>query len=89
MVTLEMKRFAVRLAYAAALALLAASGAGWGRAAAATFDSALLQGIVPSALPALLGPIDEVGRKGWNCVPERAAAAKNPRAAELPAGDER
>ena len=84
-----MKRFAVRLAYAAALALLTASGAGWARAAAGTFETALLQGTVPSALPALLGPIDEVGRKGWNCTPERAAAAKDPRAAELPAGDGR
>ena len=40
--------------------------------------------LVTSAPPALLGPITETGRTGWNCAPERAATAKTAAAAELP-----
>ena len=38
----------------------------------------------PSDPPALLAPIAEAGRKGWDCVPERAAVAVTAKAAELP-----
>ena len=40
--------------------------------------------LIPSAAPALLGPIAESGRKGWDCKPEHAAAAATSREAELP-----
>jgi hypothetical protein len=42
--------------------------------------------LTPSAQPGLLGPIDEHGRTGWACVPERAAAAKSAKEADLPPG---
>ena len=32
----------------------------------------------------LLGPIDELGRNGWDCEPERAAKARAIRDADLP-----
>ncbi|HTD32066.1 MAG TPA: hypothetical protein VK665_00295 [Candidatus Elarobacter sp.] len=41
-------------------------------------------GLVPSAVPSLLGPITEAGRTGWSCAPERAATAKSAAAAGLP-----
>jgi hypothetical protein len=69
-----------RWAIAAALAL----SAGVGVAAAAD----LLQGdgslLAPSAPPALLGPITEAGRTGWDCAPEHAATARSVTAAGLP-----
>ena len=33
---------------------------------------------------ALLGPIDSVGRKSWDCQPERAASTPRAQEAELP-----
>jgi hypothetical protein len=39
----------------------------------------------PSDPPALLGPITESGRTGWDCAPERAARARQASGAELPA----
>jgi hypothetical protein len=38
----------------------------------------------PSDLPALLSPISEAGRMGWNCTPEHAAVASLAKNAELP-----
>ena len=38
----------------------------------------------PSDAPALLAPISEAGRNGWNCVPEHAAVARAAKNAELP-----
>ncbi|MDQ6929513.1 MAG: hypothetical protein M3126_02440 [Candidatus Eremiobacteraeota bacterium] len=40
--------------------------------------------LAPSGTPQLLGPITQAGRKGWECTPERAAAAKSPISAALP-----
>lgn len=40
--------------------------------------------LAPSAVPSLLGPITEVGRTGWDCMPERAARARTASAAGLP-----
>ncbi|HZW53467.1 MAG TPA: hypothetical protein VFF00_05485 [Candidatus Elarobacter sp.] len=40
--------------------------------------------LVTSAPPALLGPITESGRTGWDCAPEHAATAKTAAAAGLP-----
>lgn len=55
---------------------------------AASLQDVLAQQLVPSATPALLAPIASVGRKGWNCRPEQAAAAAQWHAAELPSGPE-
>ena len=41
--------------------------------------------LTPSGVPQLLGPIAQAGRKGWECMPERAAAAKLANVADLPA----
>jgi tetratricopeptide (TPR) repeat protein len=40
--------------------------------------------LVPSAAPALLAPINELGRTGWACKPEQAAGSVDARSAELP-----
>ena len=40
--------------------------------------------LVTSAPPALLGPITEAGRTGWDCAPEHAATARTAPAAGLP-----
>ncbi len=42
------------------------------------------QGLLPSEPPALLGPITETGRTGWDCAPERAARSKDAQSGELP-----
>jgi hypothetical protein len=68
-----------------AIALVLALGACAGAAVGAELlldDPA--GGLVPSAVPSLLGPITEAGRTGWSCAPERAATAKNAAAAGLP-----
>jgi len=68
------------MAMAGVLALGACAGAAVG-AELLLNDPATL---VTSAPPALLGPITETGRTGWNCAPERAATAKTAAAAGLP-----
>jgi tetratricopeptide (TPR) repeat protein len=40
--------------------------------------------LVPAAAPALLGPINELGRNGWGCKPEQAARSAEVESAELP-----
>lgn len=58
-----------------------------GRAAlagAAQAEDLLAGQLIPSASPALLGAITSAGRKGWDCMPEHAAAATAVGAAELP-----
>ena len=67
------------------LLAVAAFSARFAIAGAASIEALVENGMVPSAAPALLGPITEAGRKGWACVPERAAAAKHSGEAELPA----
>jgi hypothetical protein len=47
----------------------------------------LAQGVLAPQAPALLGPITSAGRIGWECKPERAAAAKGSHEAELPPPD--
>lgn len=61
---------------------------GTGLAGAGSLEAMLSGALQTSAAPSLLGPITEVGRKGWACKPERAAAARAPKDAELPAADE-
>jgi hypothetical protein len=53
-------------------------------ASAASLEDLLASGLTPSAAPALLGPITAAGRVGWECKPERAAAAGSWQNAELP-----
>jgi hypothetical protein len=65
---------------AGALAVAASAGAALG-AELVTGDPASL---LPSEPPALLGPITETGRTGWNCPPERAARSHDAAAAGLP-----
>jgi hypothetical protein len=55
-----------------------------GVAGAASLDDLLAGALTPSAAPALLGPITSAGRIGWECKPERAAAAGLWPKAELP-----
>ena len=64
----------------AAFAALASAGI----AVAADLSAGDPQLLAPSEPPALLGPITESGRTGWDCAPERAAVARGPAAAELP-----
>jgi hypothetical protein len=69
----------------AALLLAAAFCFGrFGIAGAASLDDQLAGVLSPSAAPALLGPITSAGRVGWECKPERAAAASGWHQAELP-----
>ncbi|MBV8531896.1 MAG: hypothetical protein JO104_11295 [Candidatus Eremiobacteraeota bacterium] len=53
-------------------------------AGAASLEEMLAGALTPSAAPALLGPITSAGRIGWECKPERAAAAARWKEAELP-----
>ncbi len=54
-------------------------------AGAASLQEMLDGALVPSSAPALLGPITSAGRVGWECKPERAAAARDSQHSELPA----
>lgn len=69
--------------------LVLAGGVAWsGRAAlagATSLDDLLAGALSPSSTPALLGPITSAGRVGWECKPERAAAAAPWHQADLPA----
>jgi hypothetical protein len=65
------------------VAVVVLIGAGAGLARASVDDVASLR-LVPSAVPSLLGPINSLGRVGWDCVPERAARAASAARAELP-----
>ena len=65
------------------LTLIAASGIAM--SAEATFDDLAQTSLAPSPHAALLAPIAEGGRTGWDCTPEKAARATAARAAELPA----
>ena len=70
---------------AALLALTIASGH-FAVAGAASLEDMITGALTPSGAPAMLGPITSSGRTGWECKPERAAAAGGWRQAELPAG---
>jgi hypothetical protein len=70
----------LRWAIAGVLALGACAGAAVG-AEMLLGDPASL---ATSSPPALLGPITELGRTGWDCAPERAATARTATSAGLP-----
>jgi hypothetical protein len=71
------------LAVALAAAVLLCGRAAVG--SAAQLEQLLEGQLVPSSAPALLGPITAAGRTGWECRPERAAAAAGWQDARLPA----
>jgi|HubBroStandDraft_6_1064221.scaffolds.fasta_scaffold1134968_2 hypothetical protein len=70
-----------RLATLITVAVLISAGAGLARASVDALDAVHL---APSATPGLLGPINSLGRAGWDCFPERAAKATTAAHAELP-----
>jgi hypothetical protein len=82
-----MVRFGSRLAFGLALALLTAGSAGFARASVAAIQDLANAELPSSSIPSLLGPINELGRNGWQCVPERAAQAVRGATAELPPDD--
>jgi hypothetical protein len=82
-----MSRSLVRLSFLAALTLLGLAGAGLARAAVEDLDALAGAQFVPSAAPALLGPVDPRGRNAWDCAPEAAAAAQRAKTARLPEAD--
>jgi hypothetical protein len=82
-----MLRFGRRLAFGTALALLTVAGAGFARASVIALDAVASAQLQSSAIPSMLGPVNELGRNGWQCYPERAAKAPARHSAELPADD--
>ena len=77
----------VRVAFFVAFALLGGLGAGFAHASVLALDDVVDAQLVPSSTPAMLGPISELGRNGWQCFPEQAAQARRARTAELPEPD--
>ncbi|HEV2260930.1 MAG TPA: hypothetical protein VGR69_01410 [Candidatus Rubrimentiphilum sp.] len=77
------RRWLRLFAPAAAIAVCVIAG-GFGFAEAQSLQAMLDGALAPSAAPALLGPINEDGRVGWACKPERAAGARSWQDAELP-----
>lgn len=49
-----------------------------------TIDELASGALTPSAAPSMLGPINALGRIGWDCVPERTARTTSARDARLP-----
>jgi hypothetical protein len=82
-------RLVVRLALGIALTLLGLGSAGLARASLVALDGVAGAAYAPSATPGLLGPINETGRTGWDCAPERMAAASQAAHSALPDADGR
>jgi len=68
----------------AGLLALSAVGARVALANAPSLDVLSSQALAPSGPAPLLGPITAVGRKGWECRPELAAADAGWQGAQLP-----
>ncbi len=68
----------------AGLLLLAGVSGGFAAAHANVLAAFSATDLEPSAVPQMLDPIDERGRTGWECRPERAAAATRATDAALP-----
>jgi hypothetical protein len=77
----EMPRLLVRLSVPVLVVVLMFGGAGLARAA---LDELALAQSLTSATPGMLGPINSLGRTGWDCAPEKAARASRAGHAELP-----
>ncbi len=81
-----MMRVLGRLAFPLAVVVLIGGGVSLARA---SVDELALAQSWTSSAPALLGPINSLGRAGWDCVAEKAARATRPRDAELPNDEEK
>lgn len=66
------------------LLLLAAASASYAFASGDALTALGANALAPSDAPSLLGPIDEHGRTGWECKPERAAQSRDAAMGELP-----
>lgn len=82
-----MSRRALSRIVLAGLVLLGAASLRAGFAAAGSVSTIDASALLPSDTPALLGPINEKGRVGWECRPEKAAAAQSATDAGLPLAD--
>jgi len=76
-----MARVLKRLLLSLAVVVLIAGGASLARAS--LDELAVAQSLASSPAP-LLGPINSLGRTGWDCAPEKAARAARIAEAELP-----
>jgi hypothetical protein len=76
-----MQRVLARLLIPLAVVVLICGGMGLARAS--LDDLAVAQSLASSSA-SLLGPINALGRTGWDCAPEKAARAARVREAELP-----
>ncbi len=79
-----MPRLRLRLTLILAAAVLGFGAAGLARASVQTIDELTRGELTPSAAPSLLGPINALGRVGWDCTPERSARTTSARDARLP-----
>ena len=75
------------LAIAATTLALTATVAGIALGAEGALEGLGSVVLQPSEPPALLAPISEAGRTGWNCTPEHAAVASLAKNAELPTSE--
>ena len=79
-----MPRHIVQRVLLAGLLAISVMGARVALANAPSLDVLASQALAPSAAAPLLGPITAVGRKGWQCHPELAAANAGWQGAGLP-----
>ncbi|GAC1403705.1 MAG: hypothetical protein NVSMB64_05830 [Candidatus Velthaea sp.] len=79
-----MARLRARIAVLLTLLLAVAAAAGVAVGAEATLEQLGRGALSPSVQPGLLAPISEVGRTGWDCMPEKAAGSKTAHGAGLP-----
>ena len=73
----------------AGLLLIAAASLRVAVAGASDLGLSSVDSLVSSSFPDMLGPINENGRVGWACRPERAAEAAKAHMADLPTPDHR
>ena len=77
----EMPRLLARLSVPALVVVLMFGVVGLARA---SLDELALAQALTSTTPSMLGPINSLGRTGWDCTPEKAARSQRAIHAELP-----
>ncbi len=77
----EMPRYLARLSVPVLVVVLIFAGVGLARA---SLDELAMAQTLTSSIPTMLGPINSLGRAGWDCIPEKAARAERASHAELP-----
>ena len=77
----EMPRLLARLSVPVFVVVLIFGGAGLARA---SLDELAMAQSLMSSVPEMLGPINSLGRTGWDCTPEKAARSARAAHAELP-----